>query len=63
MVLQTQDFSRGFATTCLKVQRYSVIIFGRKWKLIIITLIKTDHSSATMKLIIHGLKGWKLDAV
>lgn len=49
VVLQTQDFSRGFATTCLKVQRCSIIISGRKWEYVIITLIKAHGTSATVR--------------
>ena len=49
VVLRTQDFSRGLATTCLKVQRCSVIISGRKWKYVIITLIKADGSSVMLR--------------
>lgn len=49
MALQTQDFSRGFATTCLKVQRYNIIIYGRNLKCIIITLVKAGGSLATIR--------------
>lgn len=33
--------------------------FWKKWKYIIITLIKADGSSAAIKFIIHVLKDWK----
>lgn len=47
--LQTQDFSRGFAATCLEVQRCSIIIYGRNLKCIIITLVKAGGCSATIR--------------
>lgn len=49
MILQTQDFSRGFATICLKVQRCSIITYGRNLKCVIITLVKAGGSLAPIR--------------